>query len=250
MNTHTDHRPTYLSLVTASLLFVLSLALFTGLGMWQTQRAHQAQDSLEHYDRNLYRTPVTLEQLATMSPRDQAFLPIQITGHYLPEHQWLLDGQFHEHRAGFHVITPVLSADGKHTLLINRGWVPRNSGDYQQPPTLPTLTTTPRTVIGYVHYPKGKPLLLNRQHTESPGWPKIIQRLDLEHIQRHINRTLPPFIILLHPNDDDGFVRQWKSKRLTPDRHIGYATQWFALALLAFILYLIFLWHYRKRCDT
>ena len=39
--------------------------------------------------------------------------------------------------------------------------------------------------------------------------------------------------------EPDGFVRDWKPSGLTPERHLGYAFQWFALALTLAVLVLV-----------
>ena len=43
----------------------------------------------------------------------------------------------------------------------------------------------------------------------------------------------------LDPEADDGYVRQWKPAVMGPNRHLGYAIQWFAFAATAFLIYLV-----------
>ena len=40
-------------------------------------------------------------------------------------------------------------------------------------------------------------------------------------------------MILLDASEPDGYVRNWVVRGTTPDRHLGYAVQWFAFAALA-----------------
>ncbi len=44
-------------------------------------------------------------------------------------------------------------------------------------------------------------------------------------------------LVLLDPEESDGYVRDWAAPGFPPLRHIGYALQWFALALALFIIY-------------
>jgi len=44
---------------------------------------------------------------------------------------------------------------------------------------------------------------------------------------------------LLDDHQDGGFKRDWRPATIKPVRHIGYAVQWFALALTVVIIYLV-----------
>ena len=43
--------------------------------------------------------------------------------------------------------------------------------------------------------------------------------------------VLRDYQLLLDPNDADGYVRDWHPGGMDPTRHLGYAVQWFGLAL-------------------
>jgi surfeit locus 1 family protein len=45
-------------------------------------------------------------------------------------------------------------------------------------------------------------------------------------------------LLLLDPGESDGYVRSWAPPGFPPLRHVGYALQWFALALALFVIYL------------
>ena len=43
-------------------------------------------------------------------------------------------------------------------------------------------------------------------------------------------------MLLADPAADDGYARDWRPGGLPPERHLGYAVQWFAMAFaLTFI---------------
>ena len=52
------------------------------------------------------------------------------------------------------------------------------------------------------------------------------------------------FALLLDPEDEDGFLRQWEPDQSGAMTHYGYAFQWFAMALA--VIGIAF-WQYRKR---
>jgi cytochrome oxidase assembly protein ShyY1 len=54
-----------------------------------------------------------------------------------------------------------------------------------------------------------------------------------------LGRDLAPRQVLLDSGVPDGYVREWTVPGTTPDRHLGYAVQWFALAALAGAIWLV-----------
>jgi len=46
-------------------------------------------------------------------------------------------------------------------------------------------------------------------------------------------------LVLLDAAQPDGYVRDWGPPGFPPMRHLGYAVQWFALALTLFVIYVV-----------
>jgi surfeit locus 1 family protein len=46
-------------------------------------------------------------------------------------------------------------------------------------------------------------------------------------------------VILLDPGQPDGYLRNWSPPGLPPLRHLGYAVQWFALAVALVVIYVV-----------
>ena len=55
--------------------------------------------------------------------------------------------------------------------------------------------------------------------------------------------TILPRIVLLDENEPDGFRRDWSTRfsvgEFGPEKHIGYAVQWFGLAFALIAIYVI-----------
>lgn len=61
--------------------------------------------------------------------------------------------------------------------------------------------------------------------------------MQLDRIQKQLGKPLLPFVLRLAPDVDAGYAREWELRTgLTPERHVGYAVQWFALALALLVL--------------
>ena len=50
---------------------------------------------------------------------------------------------------------------------------------------------------------------------------------------------LQPVVIQQKNDAGDGLVRDWHRRDIGADRHRGYALQWFSLALLTVVLYVV-----------
>jgi surfeit locus 1 family protein len=67
-------------------------------------------------------------------------------------------------------------------------------------------------------------------------FPVLIQALDLDEMSTIAALDFVSVVGLLSPESEDGYVRQWEPYTGSIERHIGYAIQWFLMALvLAFI---------------
>ena len=71
------------------------------------------------------------------------------------------------------------------------------------------------------------------------GWPRLVQYPDMTELSAALGRDLAPRQVLLDPGVPDGYVRDWAVPGTTPDRHLGYAVQWFAFAALAAAIWIV-----------
>jgi surfeit locus 1 family protein len=75
----------------------------------------------------------------------------------------------------------------------------------------------------------------------SPGdesWPRVVQYLDLAWIRSALGVQVLDQMLLLDPQEPFGFRREWTPVAFGPERHLGYALQWFSLAVAVALTYL------------
>ena len=135
---------------------------------------------------------------------------------------------------GYEVLSPLQSRSGL-WVLVNRGWMA--AGDDRR--ELPRIET-PQAMVelrGIISLPPGKTLILGEQ--EAPGWPKVIERVELTRLSQQLGRELQPVVILLAPASPYGFAREWQVTPMGAQRHLAYAFQWFSLAAVLLIVYLV-----------
>lgn len=216
---------------------LLLLVLLISLGFWQLNRAEQKRELLAAYGDRPVDAPVRLDEEFRFGP-DWRFRRAQVEGRFDAAHQFLLDNRVHRGRVGYFVLTPLRLARSGHAILVNRGWVPQGAtrGDL---PALPVPDAdAPVMIEGLIDFPPEQVFALGEGEDRDPGWPKVLQRVRLPLQAEQLGVPLLPAVLLLDPEHPAGFVRDWHPVVFGPERHVGYAVQWFALALVLAVLYL------------
>ncbi len=214
---------------------VLLFPLFLTLGLWQLDRADQKRALIQNFEARSQEPPLRLSG-AQQDPEQLRNRRVIASGRYDSGRQLLLDNQIYQSRPGYHVLTPLRLAGEDVAVMVNRGWIPLGPRRDQ----LPDIHTgeQPRRVAGTIHLPSAPPLLLGESGDRAPGWPKVIQRVDRPALEQRLAMKLLPFTVRLSPEDDDGYVREWKPHYRTPvEKHHAYAVTWFGFAALLVLLY-------------
>ncbi|MEL7536874.1 MAG: SURF1 family protein [Pseudomonadota bacterium] len=218
------------SLVTAAFL-----PLLVWLGLWQLNRWEEQSTMHAWFD-----SADAVATLAELHDDPQPFQRAQVKGRF-DDRQFLIDNITENSRVGYYVITPMKLVDGR-TLLVNRGWVPADPARV----VLPSIETTRslRDVSGRVGKLPSAGLKLDSGKADD-SWPSVRQFPDVAELQAALDTALLPWVLLLDESADDGYVRNWRPPGLSPERHLGYAVQWFALAATLIVLWVVL--SYRKR---
>lgn len=213
------------------LLAFMGLTLFITLGIWQLHRADEKKQILAHEAAQVSRAPeLWLGDTSDVS----AFKRVKFAGKFLP-HVLLLDNQYHAHQIGYHVISPVLMPTGR-VVLVDRGWVA--AGSTRQ--NLPEISI-PHEILdlsGIIYMPSNKTWVLGSGFENKQGNQVVIESLDFKLISQFLHKSVYPFIIRLDKASPAGYVRDWVTVVMPPARHLGYAFQWFALALTVLIVFI------------
>jgi cytochrome oxidase assembly protein ShyY1 len=71
-------------------------------------------------------------------------------------------------------------------------------------------------------------------------WPRVMNYPRREDVEQALQHAVQQRIVLLDPSEPDGYGRNRElASRFGTGRHIGYAAQWFGLALAALGIYLL-----------
>lgn len=227
-----DFRPSWL----ASIATLGLLGLLIGLGFWQLDRGAEKQRLLNDFASRSRDLPLQLDG-EQRSADGLQFRSVTVEGAYDGNHQYLLDNRTYHGVAGYHVLTPLRIAD-KVGVLVNRGWVPVGERRERLPPV-----PVPKQIVklrGRIALPTANALVIGPDGYEGDGWPRVIQRIELATMEQQLGYALLPYLVQLDPAAASGFVRDWHPNLgIGPDRHRGYAFQWFALAVALMVVYLV-----------
>lgn len=210
------------------------LPVLVGLGLWQLGRYDYKEALWESF-----RSPGenVLSAAGVAGSADQRFRLVSARGQYVAERQFLIDNMVRRGRNGFYVVTPLQLTDGD-LLLVNRGWIPQDG--LRRPLADLDVHGATREVRGRVGaLPVAGIELDGVDSMEAASWPSIRQFPDIDELAAALDAPLKPWVLLLSPEDGDGFVREWEPGGLPPSTHLGYAVQWFGLATALLVIYVL-----------
>jgi len=217
----------------ATLALLAAGSLFVAAGLWQLDRAGQKRLLFSEYD--LAEDGAILRRLPSDAEvADLRYQLIELGGRYRPDRQILLDNMLSDGKPGYQVLTPLVTVFGP--VLVNRGWLPA-SADRDE---LPAIEVEPgeRTVRARLdRLPRpGIRLEPTRTGKDSP-WPRRLLYPDAEQLRAELGLDLPGYQLLLQPEEPDGYLRNWRPAVMGPEKHIGYAVQWFSFTAAILVIY-------------
>jgi surfeit locus 1 family protein len=217
-----------------TLVTLFLIPILAGLGYWQFQRAEQKRVLRANYEQRMVHSPLTLATLATVP--DPQFYPLQVSGHFDNEHLFFLDNKIYQHRIGYEIVAPFIPSDGSTAVLVNRGWIAIGK-NRQTLPIIPAIKDK-ITLTGLIDIPQ-LAFKLGANTENQQGWPRRIQSVIISDLAKQVGYSLRPFIMLQNSDEISPYPRAWTPINVTPTRHLGYALQWFALALALLIVYFV-----------
>lgn len=225
--------PSWLPLVVGSLF----VALFTALGAWQISRGLE-----KRAEENLFRGETSYATWKN-GMEVRPFQRLKATGRFDNDRQVLLDNITMNSRYGAYVITPLVGLDGEPVLLVNRGWIEKSPNTNISTSQL-DVPTEPVTVRGRAGWLPRAGMKMGDAFSPGQGWPKTAVYPSFDEVATALERQVQPFVLLLDEAEPNGFYRQWEPPGFGPDKHFGYALQWFAMG---FVLSVLLIWNHRKK---
>ncbi|MGB5614419.1 MAG: SURF1 family protein [Sedimenticolaceae bacterium] len=219
-----------------SVAFALVFPVLLGLGYWQTERAGAKQDLVEQRAMTELVAPLALDRHTRLSDEDR-YRPAEVRGRYVAEQQWLLDNRIYRGQPGYHVFTPfIIEGDERPAILVNRGWVAVGaSRDF-----LPALPVPEQQVAlsGRLDSPASVGLVIGEVPLNSVADKVVVQSLDIAALGAERDMALLRYALVVDDGQAGGLQYDWSPiPEMGPEKHLGYAVQWFGLAVALLIIY-------------
>lgn len=216
---------------------VLLVALGVVLGQWQDRRATEKLSRQALLTARAAAAPYVLgPELRTAAQMD--YTKVSVAGQFVADYPLFLDNRPQNGKVGFYLLMPFRIADSNTHVLVARGWLPRYTGEHDR---LPEFGTPGGTVVvqGVARTSMGKVMQLGDVSPVKPG--AILQNLEPAQFASTTGWTVQPFFIEQSGANDpaDKLVRDWPAPALGVDKHKGYAFQWYALAVMALLFFII-----------
>ncbi|MAQ46711.1 MAG: cytochrome oxidase biogenesis protein Surf1, facilitates heme A insertion [Confluentimicrobium sp.] len=229
--TRTKPRSPLLSTVIALVVGVFGVVVLGWLGTWQLQRLAWKEAILTEIETRIAADPRPLPE--TFDPERDRYLPVEVTGTIGAEPILILASV--KEVGAVHRVLGVLTTDDGRRILIDRGVRP--FGD-----PLPDEGEITGTFTGNLHWPDE----LNKytpERDESGLWfARDVPTLS------EVYGTEPTLLVLRHAEPASATVTPLPvSTQGIPNDHLGYAVQWFGLALVWAGMTVYFLWSIRRR---
>jgi len=230
-------RPTWFAVA----LTVVGVVAFVRLGTWQLDRADEKDELLRRFAAS---TAASVEDFGMVAdvPPENRYPRLDVRGVFVPGHYYLLDDQTHAGKVGVHVYAPFSPHGRDPYLLVDLGFLPKESGAN---PRLPPLPTGETTVKGLYVPPPGVGIRMGGDRLPAQqGAEKTVVYMDLKEIGADLGRSLYPRVLLLDADPASIYARDWTPGFMPPARHRAYAFQWFTFALAAVVIFVLL---HRKR---
>jgi len=218
-----------------TLAFAIVLPLLIALGFWQLDRAAQKHTALAARA-EASRAPVLELNAGVGSLAEHRYRRARATGRYDGERQFLLDNQVQNGRVGYRILTPLRLEGSRRAVLVDRGWVPVGA-DRSELPEIP-VGEGRRTVTGRIARGPSVGIRLGEPAADS-AWPRRVQYLEYDYFEQVLPYPVADYL-LREGSVNGGPVAARAVRdawRFGPERHEGYAVQWFAMALALTVIW-------------
>lgn len=220
---------------------VLSL-LMLAMGLWQLARAEEKRQLLTEWQQRRD-SDISLSQASMMA--EPFGYRLRVEGAYLDESMLFLDNQVQAGRVGYRLIRALPTRYG--LLMVDTGWWPADA-DRRQLPTIATATLPTATgstaLSGHLIRPYQPPISLSK-FIFIPSHP-VVPSLTPALLAEIWGQPVLPWVLKLEPLGTKEAPDSWQPVVMGPERHIGYAVQWWLMALAVCVA---MFWYWRS-CEA
>lgn len=221
----------------ATVITVVVILTLVKLGFWQLDRAEQKRALFDDYQQQQLKGEAEpLASLPTTSPEEDRFRYVTMHGQFQKQPVFFLDNRVENSQVGYHIIglfTPDVNPTT--AVPVNLGWVPAPVSRQTLPEV--TLPDGQHEVTGFLYFPSDNRFTENTYETQFDKGRIRVQAFQPAIVAQQRELALTPYLFLLDTPNDMGWQRDWEPQVMTPEKHQGYALQWFSLAVACLVIF-------------
>ncbi|ACA84474.1 SURF1 family protein [Shewanella woodyi] len=212
--------------------------LLVKLGFWQLSRAELKEELQSQLTSRQAAAPLSYRKLLSL-PASEPLTGYKLSTTVTPvgNKVFLLDNQIFNGQVGYLALQVMQVNPIDPWLLVELGFVPAGN-DRRVLPKLPHINQS-QTFTGRLYQKQANPMSSDLFAEE--GWPKRVQNLNISQIETTLNH--PVALAVLQPESIKGInlPHPWQPIPLSAQKHLGYALQWFSMAVAFALLVFYFI---------
>jgi len=213
---------------------ILVCALGIALGNWQTRRAHEKEEMARQIEAQ-GKAPAQLATSAVLA-KVQPFQRLRLHGKFLQQWPLYLDNRPMNGKAGMYALMPFQITDNGETILVERGWFQRNIKERTKIPAL-SAPEGEIEIEGVVRTHIDRSMQLGASDSLTPG--AIVQNLSVPALAEVLKVKMPEWVLEQTSDHGAGLQRDWPVPSSGADKHRAYAFQWYGLAAMAALFFVV-----------
>lgn len=217
-----------------ALFVVIFLPILISLGNWQLDRANEKRQMLQESQSLMHGESLDYNKLYRSQYKN--YQNVSISGEFVDK-QFLLDNQMFNGKFGYEVIQGFQLTQGG-MILVSRGWI-AGSLNRRELPVVQTPIGDLR-LNGYLYQPT-ESFQLEEEHING-RWPRVVQALNSEKMYKALGengKVAHPFLLRLRDDEAALLTAHWKIINVQPEKHTAYAAQWFGMAILLLVMFIV-----------
>jgi len=207
-------------------------------GRWQDGRAAQKLALEARLAAGNAAAPLALGA-APVAPAEVEFRRVRLQGEWVRGWPVYLDNRPRDGHPGFYLLMPLRLAGSAMHVLVARGWLPRDMADRSKLPDYAT-PSGPVRVEGIARLGPGHVMQLGEAPRLTPG--AIVQNADAAAFAAATGWQFQPLVVEQTTPDgaaNEALRRDWPAPAMGADKHKAYAFQWYALAAMAVLFFVL-----------
>lgn len=217
-----------------TLFSVLLLPLLISLGFWQLSRAQQKETLQQSWLEEQALPPVHYRELLDRENASGA-RRVFAEGSFDTQKYWLVENKILAGKLGYHLVAPFYT-EYQDWLLVNLGWVPADAYREVNPEVI--IPAGKLRISGTLRTPSDS-RFIEQKPDNSGEWPFRLLEIDFPLMNDQYGKPFETRVIFADADSPGAQLVSWQPINMTPERHRGYALQWFAMAFALLVLWFV-----------